>query len=83
MSLTSIVLWELHSERDPPARCQYRHTHLTPHLVTVTVAGTERISEQVQSEAEALDEASYLLDDFALRGWVTVVYRDSRLKTRP
>ena len=77
-----MVFWELHSERDLPARCTYQRT-LTLHLVTVTVGGTELINEPLHSEAAALDEALYLLDDFALRGWAIVIYRDPRLVAAP
>ena len=79
MAATRIVLWELHSESDGPARCAYDRTPDAPHLVTVTVGDTELISEEVDSEGAALDEALYLLDDFAFRGWTIVIYRDPRL----
>ena len=83
LSPTRIVLWELHAESDPPARCVYHTAPLILHLVTVTVGDTELIREETQSEEEALVEALYLLDDFTLRGWTTVVYRDPRLRPEP
>ena len=71
------LLWELHSETDARARCVY-HSNLR-HAVAVTVGDSEPIRHEHQSEAEALEEASYLLDDFVFRGWTTLVYRDPRL----
>ena len=71
------LLWELHSETDARARCVY-HSNLC-HVVAVTVGDSEPIRHEHQSEAEALEEASYLLDDFVFRGWTTLVYRDPRL----
>jgi hypothetical protein len=82
------LLWELHSETDARARCVY-HSNLRGigcepttnlrHVVAVTVGDSEPIRHEHQSEAEALEEASYLLDDFVFRGWTTLVYRDPRL----
>ena len=74
-----IVLWELHSPSDLPARCVYRSALDLPHVVVVAVCETEPINEHVHSEAEAIDEGRYLFDDFTDRGWTIVIYRDPRL----
>ncbi len=71
------VLWKAQSDGESPARCTYQNTSDT-HLITVIVGDTEVIREEVESGADAIDEARYLLDDFATRGW-TVIYRDPRL----
>ena len=74
-----IVLWEAQSEGEPPARCTYQSTSDTPCLITVTVGETQIIREECDSEVDAIDEASYLLADFATRGWTTMMYRDPRI----
>src|SRR5688572_5382255 len=61
-----IILWELKSERNRPARCAYQPT--AEHLITVIVGNTERLREQHSTETDALNEALYLLDHFMLRG---------------
>jgi hypothetical protein len=73
------LLWELHSASNLPARCAYQSAPLTPHLVTVTVGDAETFGEDAPSEAEAIDEAAYLLEDYLTRGWTKLVYRDPRL----
>jgi hypothetical protein len=73
------TIWELHSLSNEPARCSYQCSHLIPHLITVTVGDTELLHEQFETEAEAVLEASYLFDDYLLRGWTDLIYRDPRL----
>ena len=60
-------LWELHSPSHEPARCAYECSQRIPHLVTVMVGNTRMVGERLGSEADALDEASYLLDDYVFR----------------
>ena len=74
------VLWELrHSNADNSVWCAYRRLDAAAHLVTVTVGETERFREQHRTEADAYDEAAYLVDHFMSRGWTEVAYRDPRL----
>ena len=75
-----IVLWELHSGSNRPARCAYQSAPTAGHFVTVIVGNTECFREQHSTETHALDEASYLLDYFLLNGWTDVTYRDPRIR---
>ena len=74
-----LVLWELHSGSDMPARCVYHHDSTTEHLITVTVGDVERFSEPLTTEVDALDEAAHLLADFMSNGWNDVTCRDPRI----
>ena len=74
-------MWELHSPFNEPARCVVvcQPSHPFPCLVTVTVGDRRIFCEQLGSETAALEEASYLFDDYLIRGWTELIYCDSRL----
>ena len=77
--MKTTVLWELASLNDPPARCAYECSHVPPHVVTVTVGDITTIREPLSTEAEAVEEASYLFEHYVLGGWTEMIYRDARL----
>lgn len=74
------VLWELrHSTADNTVWCAYRRLDPAAHLVTVNVGESERFREEHRTEADAYDEAAYLVDHFMSLGWTEVAYRDPRI----
>lgn len=74
------VLWELRrSTADHTVWCAYRRLGPAAHLVTVHVGEHERLREQHATEADAYDEAAYLLEHFMRKGWTDVAYCEVRL----
>jgi hypothetical protein len=76
------VLWELLSEGNVRAQCAYHHVLPATHVITVIVGNAERFREEHSTEADAHEEAAYLLDHFLLDGWTQLAYRDPRLASR-
>lgn len=74
-----VILWELRSASDTPAHCIYQHVLPVTHVVTVVVGTTECFREEHRTEADAHEEAAWLLDHFLFSGWIDVAYRDPRL----
>ena len=82
--MTHTVLWELrHSTAANTVWCTYRRLDPAAHLVTVNVGDNERFREQHRTEADAYDEAAYLVDHFMSKGWTEVAYRDPRITSLP
>jgi hypothetical protein len=85
----SAVLWQLHgsvteergqsSDDRLPVQCAYSRTGSDAHLITVTIGGRVVFAEQFRNEADGLEEASYLLDHYASRGWTRLAFVDPRL----
>ena len=74
-------MWELHSLCNEPARCAVvcQPSQPLPYLVTVTLGDRTIVCEQLSTETDAMHEASYLFDDYLIRGWTELIYCDSCL----